>query len=49
MTLYCLDPILGSILSEISEEQVLAVIGENILPQYKPQKIERITEVGPAR
>lgn len=42
-----LDPILGSILSEISEEQALAVIGENVLPQYKPQKIERIAEVGP--
>jgi len=37
----------GAVLPEITEEHALFVVQENILPQYVPQKIERITEVGP--
>ena len=33
--------------AEISEEQALWVVKENVLPQYQAQQIERITAVGP--
>ncbi|MGB1449013.1 MAG: hypothetical protein ACPG8F_04150 [Flavobacteriaceae bacterium] len=42
-----LSPLTGQILPEISKEQALEVVKKHLLPQYKPQKVERITAVGP--
>lgn len=41
------DPHSGKAIAEISKEQALSVVEQNILPQYKPKQIERIEEVGP--
>ena len=42
-----IHPKTGEIITEISPQQAVAVVQANVLPQYIPQKIERITEVGP--
>lgn len=42
-----IHPKTGEIITEISPQQAVAVVQANVLPQYIPQKTERITEVGP--
>jgi len=42
-----IHPKKGEIITEISPQQAVAVVQANVLPQYIPQKTERITEVGP--
>lgn len=42
-----IDPNSGEILPEISKEQAMAVVRENILSSYQPISAERITAVGP--
>ena len=42
-----INPTNGSILEEITAKQAITVVQEHILPAYQPQKIERITKVGP--
>ena len=37
----------AEVLAEINEQQALFVLTENVLSQYQPQHIERITTVGP--
>ena len=41
------DPQSGKAIAEISKEQALWVVKENILSQYIPKQIERIEKVGP--
>ena len=42
-----IHPKSGEIITEISPQQAVSVVQANVLPQYIPQKTERITEVGP--
>ena len=42
-----IQPKNAKVQAEISEEQALWVVKENVLPQYQTQQIERITTVGP--
>ena len=40
-------PKTSKIMNEIRAEQAVVVVPANLLPQYTPQKTERITQVGP--